>query len=81
MNRFKQYLVPALTVGVMALGMDAAMANTIGTASLPADVKTAIEAAGFVELKTWIVGIVSLIAGITAAFAGARLLRRGGNAI
>lgn len=77
---YKKFIVPALVGGALVLGMDSAMA-TIATASLPADVKTALEAAGFAELKTWIVGIVALIAGITAAFAGARLLRRGGNAI
>ena len=81
MNRFKKYLVPALAAGAVVLGMDAAMASTIDTAALPGTVDTALKAVGFAGLTTWVVGILALVAGITAAFAGARLIKRGGNSI
>ena len=78
---FKKFIVPALVGGALVLGMDVAMATTIDTAPLPTTVDTALKAVGFSGLTAWVVGILALVAGITAAFAGARLIRRGGNAI
>jgi hypothetical protein len=77
---FKKYIAPSL-VGVTALlGSLPAMA-TIATASLPTDVDTALKAVGFSGLTVWVIGILGLVGAVTAAFAGARLIKRGGNAI
>jgi len=78
---YKKFIVPALVGGALALAMDVAMATTIDTAPLPTAVDTALKAVRFSGLTLWVIGILALVACITAAFAGARLIKRGGNAI
>ncbi len=75
--KFKRYLVPVLAVGSAALGMSEMASATIATVALPTDVSTELGKVGFSGLSAWTIGIIALVASVSAGFAIARIVKRG----
>lgn len=58
------------------LSADIALANTMATVALPADVSAELAKIGFSGLSAWIIGIIALVAAVSAGFVIAGNIKR-----